>query len=91
MGHPILSASGRVEYAVSWDFPEALFTINIVFLILYTASILVLHFKVRLIFDRFQVSCILLFFLCIISKSPTLTKHSANPEDLHQPGHPQPR
>ena len=58
-----------MDYAVSWDFPEALFSINIVFLVLYTASILVLHFKVRLAFDRFQVSCIILFFLCIIGKS----------------------
>ena len=67
MNHPILGGNkGRVDYVVSWDFPITLITLNSTFLLLYISIVLVLRYKVRMDFDRFQVLCIILFILCIL-------------------------
>ena len=66
MNHPFLGSKGRVDYAVSWDFPVAMITINSTFLVIYISIVLILRYKVRMDFDRFQVLCILLFALCVI-------------------------
>lgn len=66
MNHPILGTKGKVDYLVSWDYPVALITINSSFLVLYISIVLILRYKVRMDFDRFQILCIILFAVCII-------------------------
>jgi hypothetical protein len=54
------------------EHPEELLITNVSFLAIYLLMIIYLKYKTGLQFDRFQISCILLFIICIVCKSPPL-------------------
>ena len=61
-----------INDADAWDFPLVYGILNLIFLVSYVALFLRLRFKLDINFDKFQITCILLFCLVFICNYCTL-------------------
>lgn len=50
----------------AWDYPLVYCILNLIFLVSYVALFLGMRYKLKINFDKFQITCILLFCLVFI-------------------------